>query len=272
MLLLVDLDGVVYRGTEAIPGMPELLTQRAATGDIIVYVTNNSRWHRTEYQARLEGMGAPAPLERILTSARGTALALSARPEPPRLSMVFGGDGLRRELEDVGLATVECSYAGLERAPDAIVCGVDFDLSFERLSVASMAVRDGAFFAATNRDPIFPMPDGLKAGAGSMIMAIITASGREPDLVIGKPEPGLMREAAAVAGTPVERAVVVGDGLVTDIAAANAVGARSVLVLTGVSTAEQAAALPPDARPTRLANGPQDLGAILDELSAYPTH
>jgi HAD superfamily hydrolase (TIGR01450 family) len=268
MLLLVDLDGVVYRGTERIPGMPELLTARAAAGDIIVYVTNNSRWHRTEYQARLEGMGAPAPLERILTSARGTALALAAMTRPPERTMVFGGDGLRRELEDVGLATVECSYAGLGQEPDAIVCGVDFDLSFERLSVASMVVRGGALFAATNRDPIFPMPDGLKAGAGSMIMAIVTAAGREPDLVIGKPEPGLMREAAAVAGVPVEQAVVIGDGLLTDIAAANAVGARSVLVLTGVSTAEQAAALPEGQGPTVIARGPADLGRALDRLAA----
>ena len=267
MLLLVDLDGVVYRGTESIPGMPELLAQRAAGGDTIVYVTNNARWHRTEYQARLEGMGAPAPLEHILTSARGTALALVGLPQPPRLSMVFGGEGLRRELEDVGLATVECSYAGLEREPDAIVCGVDFDLSFERLSAASMAARAGAFFAATNRDPVFPMPDGLKAGAGAMIAAIVTASGREPDLVIGKPEPGLMREAAAVAGMPVEEAVVIGDGLVTDIAAANAVGARSVLVLTGVSTAEQAAALPAGLGPTEVVEGPADLGAVLDRLA-----
>jgi len=270
MLLLVDLDGVVYRGTEKIPGMPELLTQRAAAGDIIVYVTNNSRWHRTEYQARLEGMGAPAPLERILTSARGTALALAGMPAPPRLTMVFGGEGLTRELNDVGLATVECSYAGLAQRPEAVVCGVDFDLSFERLSAVSMAVRDGAFFAATNRDPIFPMPDGLKAGAGSMIMAVITAAGREPDLVVGKPEPGLMREAAAVAGVPVEEAVVIGDGLVTDIAAAVAVGARSVLVLTGVSTAEQAQALPPGQRPTVIADGPDDLGGVLDQLAATP--
>jgi ribonucleotide monophosphatase NagD (HAD superfamily) len=111
------------------------------------------------------------------------------------------------------------------------------------------------------------MPDGLKAGAGAMIQAIITAAGREPDIVIGKPEPGLMREAAAVAGVPVEEAVVIGDGLVTDIAAANAVGARSVLVLTGVSTSEQALALPVEQQPTVIAQGPSDLGDVLDRLA-----
>ena len=167
----------------------------------------------------------------------------------------------------MGLGTVECSYAGLAQEPDAVVAGVDFELSFERLSSASTAVRNGAYFAATNRDPIFPMADGLKAGAGSMIMAIVTASGREPDMVIGKPEPGLMRAAAAVAGVPAEEAVVIGDGLVTDIAAAHAVGARSVLVLTGVSSAEQAQALPPERQPTAIAQGPEDLGGVLDRLA-----
>ena len=163
----------------------------------------------------------------------------------------------------------QCSYEGLEREPDAVAVGVDFDLSFERLSAAAMAVRDGAFFAATNRDPIFPMPDGLKAGAGAMVAAIVTAAGREPDMVIGKPEPGLMREAAAVAGVPVREAVVIGDGLVTDIAAANAVGARSVLVLTGVSTAEQAAALPlgPADQPSSR-RGRATSAHVLDRLAA----
>jgi HAD superfamily hydrolase (TIGR01450 family) len=268
MLLLVDLDGVVYRGPEAIPGMPELLTRREAGGDIIVYVTNNSRWHRSEYQERLAGMGAPVTTERILTSARGTALALAARPRPPRLTMVFGGPGLMRELNDAGLATVACTDEALALEPDAVVVGVDFDLTFERLSAAAEAVRHGAFFAVTNRDPIFPMPGRLMAGAGAIVAAMVTATSREPDLVVGKPEPGLMREAADVAGIPVEEAVVIGDGLLTDIAAANAVGARSVLVLTGVSTAEMANALAPEEQPTVISEGPSDLDAILDRLAA----
>ena len=268
MLLLVDLDGVVYRGTEPVPGMPQLLSQRAAAGDIIVYVTNNSRWHRSEYQARLEGMGAPVTPERILTSGRGTALALATRPQPPRRTMVLGGDGLRRELDDVGLETVTCSEAGLAASPDAVAVGVDFDLDLERLSAAAEAVRRGAFFVATNRDPIFPMPGRLLAGAGAVVAAVVVAGGREPDLVIGKPEPRLMLEAATVGGVPVQEAVVIGDGLLTDIAAANAVGARSVLVLTGVSTAEMAAALPRAERPTVISQGPQDLASVLDRLAA----
>jgi len=247
--------------------MPELLHRRQAAGDIIVYVTNNSRWHRTEYEDRLRGMGAPVVPEHIVTSARGTALALARRPQPPLLALVFGGAGLARELEDAGLATAPCTRAGLAQGPDAVVVGVDFDLSHERLSVAADAVRGGAYFAVTNRDPIFPVPGRLMAGAGAMVAALVEASGRQPDLVIGKPEPGLLREAAAVVGLPVERAVVIGDGLGTDILAAHRVGARSVLMLTGVSTAEMAAALDPALRPTAVAKGPGELDAILDRLA-----
>jgi HAD superfamily hydrolase (TIGR01450 family) len=270
VLLLVDLDGVVYRGPEAVPGMPELLRRRQASGDTIIYVTNNSRWHRSEYMARLESMGAPVRLEHVLTSGRGAALALAHLPRPPRRTMVLGGPGLARELADAGLGTLPCTLESLAKGPDALAVGIDFDLDHERLSVAAAAVREGAFFAATNRDPVFPVPGRLLAGAGAIVAAVSAASGREPDLGVGKPEPGLLREAAAVAGIPVEEAVVIGDGLLTDILAARRVGARSVLMLTGVSTAEMAEALPPEERPTVVADGPEDLEAILRDLALRP--
>lgn len=268
MLLLVDLDGVVYRGSEPVPGMPALLTQREAAGDIIVYVTNNSRWHRSEYLDRLLGMGAPALPERILTSARGTAMAMAALPHPPRRTMVLGGPGLDHELHDVGLRTVEASAEGLAMDPEAVVVGVDLDLDYARLSAAAAAIRAGAFFAATNRDPVFPVAQGLMAGAGAMVAALAVAGRKEPDLVVGKPEPGLMLAAAEVVGLEARHAVVIGDGLGTDILAAHAVGARSVLMLTGVSTVAMAEALPADQRPTLIARDPAELGPLLDSLAA----
>jgi glycerol-1-phosphatase len=268
MLLLVDLDGVVYRGPEPVPGMPALLTRREAAGDIIFYVTNNSHWHRSQYLERLVGLGAPVSEERILTSARGTALALAQRPHPPQQTLVFGGPGLAREMTDAGLEIVACTWEGLAQAPDAIVVGVDFDLSHERLSVAAAALRAGAFFAVTNRDPVFPVPGRLLAGAGATVAALVESTGRQPDLVIGKPEPGLLREAASLAGLPVRDALVIGDGLGTDIAAARRVGARSVLVLTGVSTLDMVAALPEAERPTWVVEGPAELSHLLDRLEA----
>ena len=125
---------------------------------------------------------------------------------------------------------------GLAAEPDALVVGVDFALSHRRLSAAANAVLRGAWFVATNRDPIYPTDKGLLAGAGAIVAAVAAAAAREPDLVVGKPEPTLFLEAAAVAGVPANQAVVIGDGLLTDIKAAHAVGARSVLMLTGVST------------------------------------
>ena len=117
--------------------------------------------------------------------------------------------------------------------------GVDFSLSYERLSIAADAVRRGALFVATNRDPIYPTAEGLNAGAGAIVAAVAVAAGREPDLVIGKPEPRLFEAAAEIAGVPVADAVVIGDGLTTDIRAANRVGARSILMLTGVTSRDE---------------------------------
>ncbi len=269
MLLLVDLDGVVYRGAQPVPGMPQLLARRAAAGDRIVYVTNNSRWHRDEYRARLEGLGVPvgpADQESIVTVARATALLVAGEQPPIHLAMVLGGPGLARELRDAGVRVVAPNERGLAARPDALVVGVDFSLNYRRLSIAATAVRDGARFVATNRDPVYPTPAGLSAGAGSMVAAVATAAGREPDMVVGKPQPQLFETAAQLAGAQPSEAVVIGDSLLTDIAAARAVGARSVLMLTGVTSTADLARAPRDLRPTEVAHDAAELERILTRL------
>lgn len=268
MLLIVDLDGVVYRGSSPVPGVPELLTARVAMGDRVVYATNNSRWHRSDYLARLRGMGAPVGRDPIVTAARATALLLADEPVPPRCTMVFGGPGLTRELRDVGLRTMAPTRFGLAAGPDVVVVGVDFGLSYERLSIAAEAVRRGARFVATNRDPVYPGPEGLLAGAGSIVAALAVASGREPDLVVGKPGPRLFEAAAALAGMPAREAVVIGDGQWTDIAAAHAIGARSVLMLTGVTSEAQLAGVPAAQRATAVAHDAAELAVILERFAA----
>ena len=204
-------------------------------------------------------MGAPADPATIVSSARATALALAESTSAVRCAMVLGGQGLAQELRDVGIETVAPTRFGLEAAPEVVVVGVDFGLRYERLSLAAEAVRRGARFVATNRDPVYPGADELKAGAGSIVAALAVAAGREPDLVVGKPEPTLFRAAAEAAGMPVEAAVVIGDGLETDIRAAHAVGARSVLMLTGVTTHAQLDDDPP--RPPPDGGGPRRGGA-----------
>jgi HAD superfamily hydrolase (TIGR01450 family) len=134
------------------------------------------------------------------------------------------------------------------------------------LTVANDCVRAGARFIATNRDPVYPTERAVRPGAGSIVAAIEAASGVTP-VSIGKPEPYLLEEAARAVGREPAEAVMIGDGLGTDIAAAVAVGARSVLMLTGVTTRAEADAAPPDRHPTAIAADAAELAAILERLA-----
>jgi len=278
MLLLVDLDGVVYRGPEPVPGVPAVLADRVARGDDVVYVTNSSMWHHSDFMARLERMGAPVSPDRIVSGARATALYLSERSPRPRRVLVLGTSGLIRELTEAGFDVLRAADAaetwrrnGKDSAAatagvDAVVVGLDQEVEWARLVVATTAVRAGAHFVAVNRDPIHPTEHGLVPGAGSLVAAVATASAVEP-VAIGKPAPTLLKVAAHVVGTPVTDAVMIGDSLTADIPAAIAVGARSILMLTGISTAAMAAVLPPDRRPTEIAADAAELAAALERMS-----
>ncbi len=277
MLLLVDLDGVVYRGTEPIPGIAALLARRAAAGDVVVYVTNNSMWYRTDYVDRLLALGAPVSADRIVSSPRATALYL--RQVDPMLERVLalGGAGLGRELEDAGFQVVMAGDAaarvireGIDRfeaagRPGAVVVGLDPDVSWERLAVASSSIRAGARFVVTNRDPVYPTERGLMPGAGALVAAVEAASGRSP-VSIGKPEPLLLEEAARVAGVDPRTAVMIGDSIRTDLPAARAVGARCIVMLTGVTSRAEVEALALDQRPAAVAADAAELEAALASL------
>ncbi len=259
------------------PGVASLLAERAAAGDDVVYVTNNSMHYRADYVTRLESLGAPVTADRVVSAPRATALYLAEHEPSVRRVLTVGASGLDRELRDVGLDVVPAAYAAERMAkegidgwtaaggPDAVVAGLDPQLTYLRIAAASDCVRAGARFIATNRDPVYPTERGLRPGAGSGIAAIEVASGVRP-LIIGKPEPLLLEAAAAAGGGHARDAVVVGDGLLTDIAAARAVGARSVLLLTGVSTRADAEALPAELRPTAVAADAAELATVLREL------
>jgi len=283
LLLLVDLDGVLYRGAEPVPGVAALLADRAARGDDVVYVTNNSMWYRAEYVDRIARMGAPASADRIVSSPRATALYL--REHEPRIRHVLtvGASGLDRELTDAGFRVTRAGDAG-ERIrgggvegtdggngweaagrPDAVVVGLDPHIDYLRLTVAVDCVRAGATFVATNRDPVYPTERAVRPGAGSLVAAVEAASGVHP-ISIGKPAPYLLEEAARVVGREPRDAVMIGDNLGTDIAAAAAIHARSILMLTGVTRREEVEAAPRDRRPTAVAADAQELAAVLDAM------
>lgn len=285
LLLLVDLDGVLYRGAAPVPGVAALLATRAARGDDVVYVTNNSMWYRAEYVDRIRGMGAPATADRIVSSPRATALYLRDRVPAVRHVLTVGASGMERELEDAGFRVTRAADAaegirgggiegtdganGWEAAgrPDAVVVGLDPGIDYLRLTVATDCIRAGAIFVATNRDPVYPTEHAVRPGAGSIVAAIEAASGVTP-ISIGKPAPYLLEEAARAVGRDPRDAVMIGDNLGTDIAAARALGARGILMLTGVTTRAAAESAPPDARPTEIAADAAELSAILDRLPA----
>jgi 4-nitrophenyl phosphatase len=284
LLLLVDLDGVLYRGADPVPGVGAVLAARAALGDDVLYVTNNSMWYRAEYVERITGMGAPATADRIVSSPRATALYLRDHLPGIRHVLTVGATGLDRELEDAGFRVTRAGDAaerirggGVEGTdggngwdaagrPEAVVVGLDPGIDYLRLAVATDCVRAGATFVATNRDPVYPTERALRPGAGSIVAAVEAASGVTP-VSIGKPEPYLFEEAARVVGREPAEAIVVGDNLGTDIAAAVALGARSVLMLTGVTSREEANAATADRRPTAIAANAEELAEALARLA-----
>src|SRR4029078_2183953 len=235
-------------------------------------------YDRADYVTRLSGMGCPVSADRVVSSSRATALHI-ARHEPGiRRVLTLGASGLARELRDVGLDVVTAGHAATRMhqegidgwaaagAPDAVVTGLDPALTYLRIAAAADCIRAGARSIAPNREPVYPTERGLRPGAGSIAAALEAASGVTP-LSIGKPEPHLLELAAgAVRGEPhtpelaaeavgraPHEAIMIGDGIDTDLAAARAVGARCVFMLTGVTTRAKVEALAPTSRPSRTA-------------------
>jgi glycerol-1-phosphatase len=244
---LVDLDGVVYLGQEAVSGAPAALVRLRERGRAIAYVTNNASRRPWQVAALLADLGAPATAEDVVTSAQATAAILADRLPPGSAVLVVGGDALGEELTDVGLRPVRSAA----HDPVAVAQGYAPEVGWAQLAEGCIAVRAGAMWVATNADRTLPSERGPLPGNGSLVAALATALDREPDLVVGKPGPALFEQAAR--SRSARRPIVVGDRLDTDIEGANRAGMDSVLVLTGVSRAADLLAAPPARRPTYVA-------------------
>ena len=251
---LFDLDGVVYTGLGAVPNAVAALAQARATGMRLSFVTNNASRSPSAIAAHLSALGVPATQADVVTSAQAAARLIAARVPPGSPVLVAGAIGLRLALRARGLRPVSVAAD----RPVAVVIGFSPTMSWGLLAEASLAVRAGALFVATNADPTLPSPRGLQPGNGSMLRVIATATGVEPE-VAGKPEPPLHRE--AVARTGCRRPLVVGDRLDTDIEGATRGGADSMLVLTGVTTPRDLVFAPPSQRPSYVA---ADLRGLLE--------
>jgi 4-nitrophenyl phosphatase len=269
-LVIFDLDGVIYRGRQPVPGAAELVAALRKAGLLVRFATNNSMATRAMYVPRLVEMGIPAEVDEIVTSTSATIDHLRAHLPEVRRVMAVGAEGMLHELLAAGFDAiaagdaVDASYDGgpLEAEYDAVIAGLDPAFDFRRLAAATTAIRAGARFIATNADLRYPTPTGFLPGAGSIIAALRAASGSEP-LVIGKPQPGIFTAILERADVREDEAVAIGDNPDADMVAASRAGMRSILVLTGVADAAMAAALDGEMRPDHVADDPDAVGAIL---------
>jgi glycerol 3-phosphatase-2 len=226
--ILFDLDGVLYRGAEPVPGAAETVAALRSLGKRIAFVTNNSSRTPDAIAHHLGSLGIDARADEVETSALATAALLRSRAVAS--AFVVGGDGLRIA---VGSAGVELVERGGERA-DAVVVGIDPSFRYADLLTGTWLIHGGAALIASNADSTYPAADGLiLPGAGAIVAALETSSGETAE-VVGKPNAPIFREALRRAGGT--RPLVVGDRLDSDIEGARRLGWDSALVLTGIST------------------------------------
>lgn len=239
--LIIDMDGVLYRGKEAIPGTAGFLDFLRERGIGFVLATNNSTRTPQQYVDKLAGMSVRIHTNEILTSAQATASYLAGIAPPGTRVFIVGQHGLRTALLEAGFLLVEDDA-------EFVVAGMDFDICYERLAQATLQIRTGAQFVGTNPDKTFPSERGIVPGAGSLLAFLETATGIKP-AVIGKPGTAMMEQALARMSAHQNGSAVLGDRLETDILAGQRAGLFTLLVLSGITDQAMLAAseIQPDA-------------------------
>jgi HAD superfamily hydrolase (TIGR01450 family) len=245
--LILDLDGCVWVGEEPTPGAPEAIAALREAGKGVCFVTNESRHSGEDFVAKLWRMGVHASLADVVPVG-GAMQHLLAETRSGRSAFVIGSPPLKRHVSDAGLKVM--NGTDLASRADVVVVGLSFDLGYEELKIATLALRRGADFLATANDPTYPNPEGHWPGTGAIVRALEAASDRQA-VIVGKPEPQLLITALDRLG---ERpTLVVGDRIDSDLAAAGKAHLDGALVLTGGLTREEAEAAR-DPRPVAVAD------------------
>lgn len=226
---LIDLDGTMYRGTERIEAASDFVKKLRDNGIPYLFVTNNSSRTPAQVAEKLLGFDIPAEEKLVFTTSQATANYIYDQKKDATV-YVIGEEGIRLALEEKGF-----QFTG-EHA-DFVVVGIDRSLSYEKLAVGCLAVRNGAKFISTNADIALPTERGLMPGNGSLTSVITVSTQTEP-VFVGKPEAIIMEQALRVLGTSKEETLMVGDYYDTDILAGMNAGLDTLLVHTGVTTKE----------------------------------
>jgi NagD protein len=245
---LMDMDGVLVHEEQAIPGAAEFLAQLREHETPFLVLTNNSIYTRRDLAARLRISGLDVPETAIWTSALATASFLETQ-RPRGSAFVIGEAGLTTALHEAG-------YTLTERDPDYVVLGETRTYSFERLTRAIRLIDSGARFIATNPDPTGPSPEGALPATGSVAALISRATGVQPYFV-GKPNPLMMRSALNAIDAHSEQTAMIGDRMDTDVISGLEAGLETILVLTGVTTRDEAERFP--FRASRIVDSVADL-------------
>lgn len=248
---LVDLDGVVWEGRDFLPGAVEALQRLAGAGKEIVFVTNNSTRRPDEYAERLRQAGAPVEDERVVTSGVATAGLAVEQVGSGASAFVIGAPRFKETAVEAGLTLLTGEAA---QQADAVLVSAHREFDYAELLTATRAIYNGAALFGTSRDPTLPMPGGAWPGTGATLAAVETATGKRAEIG-GKPERHLFDQARGLIGDA-ERVAMVGDRIASDIDGGQRAGLATILVLSGASSREEAAAVDP----------PPDL--VLDDLAA----
>ncbi len=238
--LLLDMDGVLWRGDQPLGDLPRLFRHIETLGLNVALVTNNATRTPAQYVDKLKHFGVTFPEERIFGSAQAAVAALRQRfPNGAEVYLV-GEEGLAQAVEQAGFRL------GADNA-QAVVVALDRGLTYDKLRQATLLIRRGALFIGTNPDRTYPTPEGLVPGAGALLAAIEAATDTTP-WVVGKPAPLLFQLAMERLGVQPEETLVVGDRLETDILGGQRAGCATALVLSGVTDEAQAkaASIQPD--------------------------
>lgn len=227
--MIIDMDGVLWRGQTILPGVPDLFKEMRSRHVRYVLATNNASETPTSYRNKLKACGVEVAEENILTSALATASYLTDSLTGGKL-LVIGDDGLRSALAQAGF---DLGHRAEEAS--AVVVGMDRSVCWDQLAEATLAIRNGAVFVGTNPDPSFPTERGQVPGNGAVLAALQAASGIAPT-VIGKPEPHLYAQATKILGVDPAETLILGDRLSTDILGGIRLGAPTALMLTGVTS------------------------------------
>ena len=225
--LIVDMDGVLYRGNTPLPGAAAFLAWLAGRRFPFLLATNNSTLNPQAYERKLAAMGIAVPASQILTSSMVTAEYLAGSFPPGSRVFAIGESGLGEALTGQGFTLTD-------EEPQVVVVGLDRQLTYAMLRTATLAIRRGATFVATNEDRTLPTEVGEVPGAGAIVAALVAATDRRP-VVIGKPEAPLLQSALRRLGRPSAHTAVLGDRLATDILGGQRLGLPTILVLSGVT-------------------------------------